>query len=170
MITISEIREQGIAVTWTLLSLCYGCRAILDGGGWQPRFVSAEDVVAYAANGIISEDGDALLELACLRPAPGDEEVIEELLGRLSDAERADRCRELRKFRALYVWKNLPGSELDNTRGVIALVELWVQFDFPAGTPGHGLNHVSYSDADYARLRRRSELWVQAELRTVRSC
>jgi len=165
---VTEIEALGVEVTWGLLLICFDSPRVLRGGEYQPRFVSASDVVDFATDRLFNTDDPKVVALAMCQVT--DEPAIYEALEHLRSAEASDQTVELRKFRAIYVWFMLPGPQAQLPAGMEQIADIWVRLGTPRGTPGDALLSGEFWHRDYREVLVENQRWVAGELETVRGC
>jgi hypothetical protein len=124
MIKIKDFVEKGFGISWTLLNIGW------DGNAKFKKQLAGQDIIDFAMSKM--EDGDESIDVVLLASSHAtNTEEISELLKKLSDSEEVNADDELRKWKAIYVSKNLPNIQAEYIQGLIELGDIWAMFDFP---------------------------------------
>jgi len=169
MIKIRDFIEKGFKISWTLLNIGWG------GSAKFKRQLAGQDVIDFAMSKM--EDGEELTDVVLLASSHAtNAEEISKLLKRLSDGEEIDFDNEFRKWRAVYVSKNLPDIQVEYIQGLIELGDIWALFDFPDDSP-HVFqrrdNSITpneyYTRENYIRLLEKHQEWLEKEVADLRN-
>lgn len=164
MIKIRDFIEKGFGISWTLLNIGW------DGSAKFKRQLAGQDIIDFAMSKM--EDGDESIDVVLLASSHAtDAKEISELLKRLSDGEEVDDDNEFRKWRAIYVSKNLPDIQAEYIQGLIELGDIWVLLDFPDDSPHifQGRNNSItpneyYTKENYVKLLEKHQEWLEKEI------
>jgi hypothetical protein len=159
--TISDFEKRNLRVTWTLLSICFDCRTILRNAEDEQSFISGAEIVDYAMDQLAVSDDRKIVALSILDP--DDKEQISQSLALISWDEICDYDTEFRKFRAMYVYKNLPSKSDDYLRGILKISELWDKLGFPDDSPNIYYKFKDFSRARFEYLLKINTDWVYKE-------
>jgi hypothetical protein len=164
MIKINDFLEKEFEITWTLLNLGY------DKNSKFKNLIAGQDIIDFAINKI--KDTAESIDIALLAGAHAmDAEEISELLKKMSDNEEADVNTEFRKWRVIYVLKNLPSIKTEYIQGLIELGDIWAALDFPDDSPHvfQGRNNCIapsdyYTQKNYIKLLKKHRKWIEKEI------
>jgi len=163
---IRDFFENGINVTWTLLLICFESCNLLKYCEYGKRFISASEIIDYAIELLETSDETSIISLAILKET--EEEDILKLLQQLSVHENLDYSIEYKKFRAMYILKNLPKSNDEVLQGSLKIYELWDMFDFSDDLPDINLDFKKISLKKYLELLDIHNEWIQNEFNSIR--
>lgn len=168
MMKIRNFIEKGFGISWTLLNM-----------GWSgnvkfKKQLAGQDIIDFAMSKM--EDGDESIDVVLLASShAANEEEISEILKRLSDSEDVNADNEFRKWRAIYVSKNLPDIHAKYIQGLIKLGDIWTFLDFPDDSPHvfQGRNNSItpneyYTQENYIKLLEKHREWVEKEITYLR--
>ena len=158
---IAEFKSRKIELTWTLLLICYNSNDLLKNCQHEKRFVGGDEIINYATNLLSETDDCRIVSLAIL--GENEQEMILDLLQQLSGEEKCDYSVEFRKFRAMYVHKNLPSTNDDFIQGILRITEIWDHFNFPGDSPNVYYKFKDYSLANFRKLLKINSNWVNEE-------
>lgn len=169
MIKIRDFIEKEFGISWTLLNMGW------DGSAKFKRQLAGQDIIDFAMSKM--EDGDESIDVVLLASSHAtDAEEISELLKRLSDGEEVDADNEFRKWRAIYVSKNLPDIQAEYIQGLIELGDIWALLDFPDDSPHvfQGRNNSItpneyYTKENYVKLLEKHQEWLEKEIADLES-
>lgn len=169
MIKIRDFIEKGFGISWTLLNMGW------YGSAKFKRQLAGQDIIDFAMSKM--EDGDESIDVVLLASSRAtDTEEISELLKRLSGGEKVDADNELRKWRAIYVSKNLPDIQAEYMQGLIELGDIWALLDFPDDSPHvfQGRNNSItpneyYTKENYIKLLEKHQEWLEKEIADLRN-
>ena len=164
MIKIKDFIQKGFKISWTLLNIGF------YGGTIFKNQLNTQDIIDYAISKM--ESGDESLDVVLLASSHTAKiEEVSELLKALSKNEKVNIDVELRKWRAIYVLKNLPNKQDGYIQGLIDLGNIWVMFDFPDDSPHifQGRNNSItpekyYTQENYERLLEFHRGWLEKEI------
>lgn len=168
MIKIRDFIEKGFEISWTLLNLGW------DGSAKFKNQLAGQDIIDFAMSKM--EDGDESIDVVLLASSyVTSTEEISELLKRLSDGEDVNSDNEFRKWRAIYVSKNLPDIQTEYIQGLIELGDIWALFDFPDDSPHvfqRRNNSITpneyYTKENYIKLLEKHQEWLEKEIADLR--
>jgi hypothetical protein len=169
MVKIRDFLEKELGISWTLLNIGW------DGNVKFKKQLAGQDIVDFAItemeNG--NESSDVVLLASSLA---ANEEEISELLKKLSDSENVNVDNEFRKWRVVYVAKNLPNNQTEYVQGLIELCDIWILFDFPDDSPHifQGRNNFItpseyYTQENYLELLEKHKKWIEKEISDLKS-
>jgi hypothetical protein len=146
-----------------------------DGKVKLKRQLAGQDIIDFAMNKM--EDGNESIDVVLLAGSHAtDAEEISELLKRLSSGEEVDADHEFRKWRAIYVTKNLPDIQSEYIQGLIELSDIWALLDFPDDSPHvfQGRNNLItpneyYTKENYIKLLEKHQEWLEKEIADVKN-
>lgn len=169
MIKIRDFIEKGFRISWTLLNMGW------DGSSKFKKQLAGQDIIDFAMSKM--EDGDESIDVVLLASSHAtNTEEISELLKRLSDGEEVNADIEFRKWRAIYVSKNLPDIQAEYIQGLIELGDIWAMLDFPDDSPHvfQGRNNSItpneyYTQENYIKLLEKHREWVEKEIADLRN-
>ncbi len=159
--TISKFQNRKLKVTWTLLLICFNSNNLLKNCDFNSRFISGNEIINYAGSLLDETDDSRIVSLAILKE--NEQEAILPLLQQLSIEENCDYSLEFRKFRAMYVYENMPSANDDFMHGILKISEIWDQFDFPEDSPNIYYKFTDYSPAVFERLLKVNTDWLLKE-------
>lgn len=169
MIKIRDFTEKGFRISWTLLNMGW------DGSAKFKKQLAGQDIIDFAISKM--EDGDESTDVVLLASShAANTEEISELLKGLSDGEEVNADIEFRKWRAIYVSKNLPDIQAEYIQGLIELGDIWALLDFPDDSPHvfQGRNNSItpneyYTKENYIKLLEKHQEWLQKEIADLRN-
>jgi hypothetical protein len=167
MIRISDIVETGFGITWTLLLICFESCGLLRNCSSELRFISSEEVIGFAINSLDNTSNPDIVGLAVLKSNEIDN--ILDFLRKLSCSEDCDYKVEFRKFRVLYLLKNMPNTSIEFVHGMLRISELWDQFGFPEDSPNIWFRFEDFSPENYQRLLGVNIAWLANEIKLLRA-
>jgi len=165
---IREFAKENIRMTWTLLSICFDSNNLLRNSEYEQKYVSASEVISYATDFLEASDDIDITSLAILKE--NEERDILKLLGQLSNREKCQYSYEFRKFRAMYIYKNLPKTNDDFMHGILKISELWDKFGFPEDSPNIYFKFEEYSLSNFKKLLDIHTAWIKNEFEIIRHC
>jgi hypothetical protein len=124
-------------------------------------FISPKEIVDYSLSFIDKTDDDRIFALSALHESEYDE--IPLLLQEIAEDEKTEFNVEFKKFRALYVSKNLPCESSDYVGGLVHLNELWAKFEFPMDSPNVYYEFKEYSEEKFRELLKKHYEWIENE-------
>lgn len=164
---ISKFEVRNIEITWTLLLICFDSKNLPKNCTYEQRFISGDEITNYAANSMEFNDDPQIVSLAILS---GDEhEEILYLLRQLSNKEDCDYDLEYKKFRAMYIYENLPDSDDDFMHGILKISEIWDKLGFPADSPNIYYKFNDFSQSNFKNLLDINKTWLHNEFETLKS-
>lgn len=163
---IEDFTNMNIKKTWTLLLICFSSNRLLRNSEYEQSFISADEVIDYAAGLLDNTESDDIVSLAILKSS--EHEDIIKVLKKLSKSEDADYDFEFRKFRALYIYNNLPSESDDFMHGILKISEMWDKFGFPEDSPNIYFEFKDYSQENYNKLLEIHNLWLKSEFEFIR--
>ena len=101
--------------------------------------------------------------------------MIKEAITILANKENSEYCNEFRKWRVIFVMKNLPDNNSnDFISNLLVLGDIWAKLSFPEDSPhiiqGKG-NDISpeqyYTIENYNKLLKRHNEWVVDEINKI---
>jgi hypothetical protein len=146
-----------------------------DGNVKFKRQLTGQNIVNFAMRKL--EDGNESIDVALLASSQAaNEEEISELLKKLSDSENINADTEFRKWRVVYVSKNLPTNQTEYVQGLIELCDIWILFDFPDDSPHifQGRNNFItpseyYTQENYLELLGKHKKWIEKEISDLKT-
>ena len=166
MITsIKDFENRKIRVTWTLLLACFNSNKVLVDSTYESRFISEDEIINYAISYLNISSNPKVVSLAFDAREP--EEIIN-ILQQLSREENSDYSLEFRKFRAMYVYKNLPSISDDFMHGILRISEIWGKFGFPDDSPNIYFKFKDYSPKNFKKLLEINNNWVISEFTNLK--
>ena len=162
---IKEFEDKGINVTWTLLFMCFNSNNILENNRYEQRFISGRDIIDYAIELLTDTSNPQIVSLAIQNV--DDEENILGLLQKLSEEENMDYQLEFRKFRAMYIYVNLPRASENYVHGILKISEIWNKFGFPEDSPNIFLKFSDYSQENFEKIVEINEKWLLQEFKRL---
>lgn len=163
---IEDFTKMNIKKTWTLLLICFSSNRLLRNSEYEQSFISADEVIDYVAGLLDNTESDDIVSLAILKSS--EHEDIIKVLKKLSKSEDADYDFEFRKFRALYIYNNLPSESDDFMHGILKISEMWDKFGFPEDSPNIYFEFKDYSQENYNKLLEIHNLWLKSEFEFIR--
>lgn len=163
---IEEFINMNIKITWTLLLICFNSNRLLRNSEYEQAFISADEVIDYAAGLLECTESDDIVSLAILKSS--EQEDIIKVLKKLSESENADYSFEFRKFRVMYIYNNLPSESDDFMHGILKISELWDKFGFPKDSPNIYFKFKDYSQENYNKLLEIHNFWLKSEFEFIR--
>ena len=164
---IEDFTNMKINITWTLILICFDSNRLLRNSEYEQTFISANEVIDYAVSFLEYTENDDIISLALLRS--GDEDDILNILKKLSESENGDYCFEFRKFRAIYIYNNLPSRSDDYMHGILRISELWDKFGFPEDSPNIYFQFTNYSQENFNKLLDIHNSWLTSEFEFIRN-
>lgn len=164
---IEDFTNMNIRITWTLILICFNSNRLLRNSEYERTFISANEVINYAVGFLEYTENDDIVSFAILRNS--EEEDILNILKKLSESENGDYCLEFRKFRALYIYENLPSKNDDFMHGILKLSELWDKFGFPEDSPNIYFEFKNYSQEKFNKLLDIHNSWLKSEFEFIRN-
>lgn len=168
MIKLDDFKNNGLSITWKLLYIGF------KENKHFANMLSSEDIIQYAQAQLANNEDENIINLACSNSNNIDEINID--LKKLSENDNSDYSIEYRKWRVLYVMKNLPKSNMDYIKGLVELGDIWAFLDFPEDSPhlfqGKD-NNISpleyYTIENYNNLYNKHLSWIEQELKMLKS-
>ena len=164
---IEDFTNMKINITWTLILICFDSNRLLRNSEYEQTFISANEVINYAAGFLECTENDDIISLAILRS--GEEEDILNILKKLSGSENGDYSLEFRKFRIFYIYINLPYRSNDFMYGILKISELWDKFGFPEDSPNIYFQFTNYSQENFNKLLDIHNSWLTSEFEFIRN-
>lgn len=164
---IEDFTNMNIKITWTLILICFNSNRILKNSVYEQTFISANEVINYSTGILECTENDDIVTLAILRS--GEEEEILNILKKLSESENNDYSLEFKKFRAMYIYKNLPSKSDEFLQGILKLSELWDKFGFPEDSPNIYFDFKNYSQENFNKLLDIHNVWLKSEFELIRN-
>ncbi len=164
---ISEFKNKNIKITWTLLLICFDSNNILKHSKYDKKFISEREIIDYAIDSLNYTENPYIISLAILNE--NEDKEIYDCLKQLSENEDCNYQLEFRKFRVMYIYKNMPSIQTDFVHGILKIIELWSQFDFPENCPNV---HVEFKDFSYEKFKMLLDInkdWVYKEFKNIDS-
>lgn len=164
---IEDFTNMNIKITWTLILICFNSNRLLRNSEYERTFISTNEVINYAVGFLECTENDDIVSLAILRS--GEEEDILNILKKLSESENGDYSLEFRKFRAMYIYENLPSRNDDFMHGILKISELWDKFGFPEDSPNIYFEFKNYSLENFNKLLDIHNSWLKSEFEFIRN-
>lgn len=159
MIKMNDFTENDLKITWTLLYIAFNDYKCM---------LSPEEIVDYAISKLKNNDDVNIISLSSLRNDEYDS--ISLYLKKLSENENSNYDVENKKYRLIYIIKNMPSRDIDYIKGLTELGDLWVCFNFPDDSPHifQGKNNsISpleyYTKENYDKLYEKHLKWIEQE-------
>ncbi len=146
--------------------ICFNSNRLLRNSEYERAFISSNEVIKYAVGFLECTENDDIVSLAILKSS--EQEDIINILKKLSESENEDYNLEFRKFRAMYIYKNLPSTSDDFMHGILKLSELWDKFGFPEDSPNIYFEFKNYSQENYNKLLEIHNSWLKSEFEFIR--
>lgn len=168
MLNLPLFNKIGFRITWKILYIGF-CSS-----GTFGRQFNGKDIIDYAVEQLGCDDNAYIYRLAITNE--NETQEIEQLLYRLSLQENADDSIEKRKIRATIMYVRLQEKETDYIKGLIELMDLWVELDYPEDIPfcivqGRG-NYLSpqeyYTEQNYNAVFCGVKRWLAQEIAALR--
>ena len=164
--SINEIINDNIKITWTLLLICFNSNNLLKNCEYEQKFISASDVINYAVSFLETTDNMDVASLAVLQE--DEERDLLRLLTQLSARENCKYSFEFRKFRAMYIREKLPSADEEFIHGILQISELWDKFGFPEDSPNIYFNFEDYSLLNFKKLLELHIAWIKREFEIIK--
>ena len=153
--------NMNIKITWTLLLIGFNSNKLLKNSEYEKESISADEIINYAV-GLLEESNDNdVISLAILTKEA--EKDIFSALAKLSESEGCDYNFEFRKFRAMYIYQNMPSSDDEYIHGILKFNELWDKFEFPSDSPNVYYEFKEYSEEKFKELLKKHYEWLKNE-------
>jgi hypothetical protein len=169
MIKIEDFRELEFKITWRLIDIGF------MGSETFRNELSSQEIIDYAIfvcnNNINDED---IINLACEYSENIDK--VDSYLKNLVSKERTSNEIELKKWRVVYVKKQLSKPSTDFISGLIELGDIWAKFNFPEDSPHifQGINNditpeQYYTEENYKKLLKTHFIWLSDEISKLKT-
>ena len=162
---ISEFKSKNIRITWTLLLICFDSNNVLKNTEYNRKFISGQEIIDYAIDFLNCTENPNIISLAILNE--NEDKEIYNYLKQLSKCENCDYQLEFRKFRVMYIYKNMPSIKSDFMHGILDIIELWSKFDFPKDAPNIYIKFEDFSYKNFLILLNVNKDWVYKELESI---
>jgi hypothetical protein len=167
MIKLEDFQKLGIPITWKLIDIGF------KGSEMFANQLLPSDILDYATDKMSGNDENTdLFDLACEYETNIWE--IDRYVKKLSSMENSKTDIEFKKWRVVYVLKNLPDIDTEFIQGLIDLGDIWVEFDFPEDSPHifQGRNNCItpqqyYTLDNYYDLLLRHQNWAKNEIEQI---
>jgi len=170
MSKLEKFNELGVRITWKLIDLGFKRSDIFKDE------LSTREIIDYAISIMIKEDNVAvdIIDLACEYDTNVDK--INKCVKKLAEKENAKYEFEYRKWRVIYVLRNLPNCEVDFINGLIELGDIWVKLGFPSDSPhlfqgrhNDVIPDQYYTQKNYDALLHRHIEWIKNEIGAIKT-
>lgn len=159
---LEQLVQFGFKINWTLLQVGYW------GNNFIPPQFTQKDVITYALEQLESIDNNLITMLVCTE---NDSYGFENILQNLAKNEEVSKELQIRKLRALIVFRNLETLPDDYTEGLIELTEIWISLGLPDDCPHiiQGRNNslspdTYYTKEMYEALKKKNFDWLDNEI------
>ena len=128
MICLKDFIDNKIPITWKLINIGY------KGSNTFKNELLTEEILNYAIKCAFDDkiQDTNLEQLAC--EYKENIEQIDIYIKKLADSEDSDYATEFKKWRAIYIKKELK-KQSNYLTGLIQLNDIWNKFDFPEDSP-----------------------------------
>ena len=147
--------------------ICFNSNNVLKNSEYGQRFISGDEIIDYAVELLNITDDPKIISLSILKT--NEQEEILNSLQQLSKDENCDYSLEFRKFRAMYLYENLPNESVDFMHGILKISEIWDQFNFPNDSPNIYFEFEAYSLKNFKKLLEINNNWVFKEFGNLKS-
>jgi|AKYZ01.1.fsa_nt_gi Uncharacterized protein conserved in bacteria (DUF2247). len=168
MIKIEDFRELELKITWRLLDIGF------MGSETFRNELSSQEIIDYAIFESNSNNDEDVFDLACEYSENIDK--VESYLKNLVSKESTSNEIEFRKWRVVYVKKQLIKPNTDFINGLIELGDIWAKFNFPEDSPHifQGRNNditpeQYYTEENYKKLLNKHFIWVSDEITKLKT-
>lgn len=169
MIKIEDFEELKLKITWKLLDIGF------MGSETFRNELSSQEVIDYAIFEMSNDNNDEdVIGLAC--EYSKNTYDVNDYLKKLVSKENTTYEIEFRKWRVVYVKKQLIEPADDYLNGLLELGDIWVKFDFPEDSPHifQGINNniapgQYYTEENYKKLFEKHLMWISDEINHINS-
>jgi len=168
MIKIEDFRELEFKITWRLLDIGF------MGSETFRNELSSQEIIDYAIFECNNNNDEDVINLACEYSENIDE--VDSYLKNLVSKERTSNEIEFRKWRVVYVKKQLSKPNTDFINGLIELGDIWAKFNFPEDSPHifQGRNNditpeQYYTEENYKNLLKNHFIWMSDEISKLKT-
>ncbi|MDR3050286.1 MAG: DUF2247 family protein [Oscillospiraceae bacterium] len=162
---IFDFTNMNIRITWILLLIGFNSNKLLKNSEYEKKSISADEIINYAVGLLAESNDDGIISLAILKKE--DEKSIFNALTKLSETEGCDYNFEFRKFRAMYIYQNMPSSSDEYIHGILKFSELWDKFGFPSDSPNIYFEFKNYSAEKFNTLLAIHKAWLKSEFEAI---
>lgn len=159
---LNQLVQFGFKINWTLLQIGY------FGDDFIPPQFTQKDIITYALEQLKTNNNNLTALLACTK---NDSYEFENILKKLAKNEGVSKEIQIRKLRALIVFRNIETMPDDYTEGLIKLTEIWVSLGLPDDCPHiiQGRNNSLSPDTYYTKemydtLKKKNFDWLDNEI------
>ena len=169
MIKINDFEKIGFDITWKLIDIGFKTHTIFF------NELLPEDILEYAISIISGKDVNSeVIDLACEYKENIDK--ISQYIKTLANKEKSYYDIEFRKWRVLYISKQLTSYNIDYIKGLIELGDIWAKFDFPLDSPHifQGRENLItpeeyYTEENYKKLFDKHIEWMEEEIELIKN-